>query len=171
MSSTDIDEAPEGAIPADITDAERIAFYEQQHALLSDIIFRHFPDEIGKGDPVNGESAVQVAVRLIAELAEMRTDPKKPDPMDILDDLRFDTERELESLHHIILSGRMTGKAFGSYPVEFRGAVISCISIEAMPGDWRPLAMVMPDEKWAEVVPRSHGFAPTKEGDEQIEIG
>jgi len=35
---------------------------------LAKFIMRVCPDEIGVGDPVHGESAVEVAIRLIGEL-------------------------------------------------------------------------------------------------------
>jgi len=33
---------------------------------LADFLLKHYSDEIGKGDPVHGESAVDVAIRLLS---------------------------------------------------------------------------------------------------------
>lgn len=40
---------------------------EQEIERLASYLLKHHEDEIGRGDPVNGESAVDVAIRLIEE--------------------------------------------------------------------------------------------------------
>lgn len=40
---------------------------------LADYLMSHFPDEIGAGDPVHGEGAVDVAIRLLSRLEAVET--------------------------------------------------------------------------------------------------
>ena len=39
---------------------------------LATYILENYPQEVGRGDPVHGESAVSVAIRLLQELLELR---------------------------------------------------------------------------------------------------
>jgi hypothetical protein len=50
---------------------DRYEVAEQVNA-LADFLLKEYPDEIGKGDPVHGESAMEVAIRLLTKREELR---------------------------------------------------------------------------------------------------
>ena len=66
---------------------------------LADFLLSHYPDEIGRGNPVKGESAVEVAIRLLArkEGAMERQRPKEVSPEGIRGVLEA-LERRVDSL-------------------------------------------------------------------------
>jgi len=45
---------------------------------LANYLLKHFPHEIGRGDPIHGESAVDVAIRLLTMLKEDYESAKEP---------------------------------------------------------------------------------------------
>ena len=46
---------------------------QNQVDLLAQFLVENFEDEIGKGKSPNGEAAIEMAVRLLIELKELRT--------------------------------------------------------------------------------------------------